>query len=97
MLYEVITYDDIPYLEMVLSGEDPLDARVGEAWESGAPDPSSMTWQSFFRSSAWGRPFGVWATMSSYVITSYSIHYTKLYETTSARSARAASTARVAS
>ena len=36
-------FDDLPYLEMVLSGEDPLDAaKRGAEWATGPPVPSSM-------------------------------------------------------
>ena len=35
-------YDDLPYLEMVLAGEDPMDPDEAAYWGGGPPRPSSM-------------------------------------------------------
>lgn len=35
-------YDDLPYLEMVLAGEDPIDPEEARHWGGGPPRPSSM-------------------------------------------------------
>ena len=35
-------YDDLPYLERFLAGEDPLDPEEAERWEAGPPRPSAM-------------------------------------------------------
>ncbi len=43
-------YDDLPYLEMVLAGEDPLDPEEAAYWGGGPPRPSSMRRQ--FRETA---------------------------------------------
>lgn len=35
-------FDDLPYLEMVLAGNDPLDPEALAEWQAGVPDPSAM-------------------------------------------------------
>lgn len=49
-------YDDLPYLEMVLAGEDPIDPEEARFWGTGPPRPGSMRRQ--FRDSlppSWAR------------------------------------------